>query len=635
MRCFLLFAFIGLHLQLLAGGNPEYAVQLIPKELLTNANAVVRLHDVSVDIRSAGKYVVKEKLAITILSESADDQASWSEQYSDLQSIDHIEGTLYDAAGNKIRSLKKSEIKDYPVYDGSTFASDYRMKSHAFYHKSYPYTVVYESEVVSSITMFLPVWNPVNAFNTSLQQSRFSISFANDMVVHRKMFNISKEPGVTNDGKKTTWLFELPGQPALVREYATPPYFELLPSVQFTMGEFRMENFTGSFNTWKEYGQFIGRMREGLDELPPDIKTKVRELTASVQSPEEKVNILYDYLQKHSHYISVQIGIGGWRPFPASYVASKGYGDCKALSNYMVALLKEAGIRSYYTLINAGDRRRDILPDFPSPYFNHAICVVPLAKDTIWLECTSQTNPFGYTGSATGNRHALLITEEGGIVVATPRFGKKENKQVYRLSGKLLPDGTLQMHAVNFYQGVSCEVRQYIVNAYSKEEQLKYLRTALEIPSYDISAFKISEERKRLPQVHENYDFQAPHYAQISGKRIFLQPNVLNRWTRKLSTDTARQYMIDLANDLAETDSVEVDIPEGYTLEAAIKPLKLSTPFGNYEVSVALNGNRILYTRQLELNRGRFEAKLYTELAKFYEQLYKSDNSRIVLVKKE
>ena len=71
--------------------------------------------------------------------------------------------------------------------------------------------------------------------------------------------------------------------------------------------------------------------------LPEDIKKKVHELTDHLKDPREKINVLYDFLQKNTHYISIQLGIGGWQPFPADYVAAKRYGDCKALSNYMIA----------------------------------------------------------------------------------------------------------------------------------------------------------------------------------------------------------------------------------------------------------------------------------------------------------
>ena len=81
-------------------------------------------------------------------------------------------------------------------------------------------------------------------------------------------------------------------------------------------------------------------------------------------------------MQKSTRYVNVSLGVGGWQPIAAKDVYKHGYGDCKALSNYMKALLKEAGITAHYTLVNAGARARRLLADLPGSSFNHAILCV-------------------------------------------------------------------------------------------------------------------------------------------------------------------------------------------------------------------------------------------------------------------
>ena len=61
--------------------------------------------------------------------------------------------------------------------------------------------------------------------------------------------------------------------------------------------------------------------------------------------------------------------------------------------------------------------------------------------------------------------------------------------------------------------------------------------------------------------------------------------------------------------------------------------MNLKTPFGVYVSKTQVEGNKILYYRQFIHHDGRFPAASYAELVKFYEQVYKADRSRLVLVR--
>jgi hypothetical protein len=422
---------------------------------------------------------------------------------------------------------------------------------------------------------------------------------------------------------------------AIKKEYAAPAWTMITPAVYFAPSSFVIEDYKGTMNDWTELGKFQLSLNKDRDQLPDAIKAKVVELTRDASSTEEKIIRLYQFLQGNTRYISIQLGIGGWRPLEASFVAGKLYGDCKALSNYMYALLKEAGIKSYYTLIKAGKGEDDILVDFPSRQFNHAILCVPLPGDSMWLECTSQTQSPGYMGGFTGNRHALLITEEGGKLVTTPRYGLKENTQMRKVKAVLKEDATLEASVNTVYSCMQQDELQMLINALSKDKVKEILHEQLDFATYEIGRFNYRENKSKWPSVNEDLEILVSNYATITGKRLFIVPNIMTRQGRRLTPDENRKFDIELDVEYTDVDTVEISIPAGYTTESVPPDMVLDTKFGRYRSSVKVENNRILYFREIEHLAGKFPAKDYPELVKFYDAMYKADRAKLVLVKNE
>jgi transglutaminase-like putative cysteine protease len=225
----------------------------------------------------------------------------------------------------------------------------------------------------------------------SVQYDKLVVETPVGLTFRYKQFNLQTAPQITQEKNKIVYTWEVKNLTIKKAEIFQPSWREIMPSVLLAPSSFGVGDYTGNMDTWGNYGQFVNKLREGRDVLPDNIKQKVHELTDNLKDPHEKVNILYNYLQQNSRYVSVQLGVGGWQPFDASYVSSNKYGDCKALSNYMIALLKEAGIKGDYVLIRSGEDEEPIQTDFPITQFNHATVCVPLGKDSVWLECTSQT----------------------------------------------------------------------------------------------------------------------------------------------------------------------------------------------------------------------------------------------------
>jgi hypothetical protein len=613
----------------------DYAVSKIPLGLLKSSNAVVRLSETRFEIRSIKETRTIEHYVITILNENGDDLAEFVEWYDKFREIESVEGILYDASGKQLKKVKKKDLEDRSGVSDGSLIDDNRVKRHNFYYKGYPYTIEYTVETTTKGTLFFPKWAPQTAENISVVKSTMSIVCPTDYQFRYKTFLYKGDPVTTQEkaNKVVTWSAE--NMPAIVRESYSPLWHEMTTVVLFGPTDFQMEDYKGNMVNWQDFGKFVYTLKQGREQLPADIKTAVHKIADGINDPVQKVTKLYEYMQSNTRYVSIQLGIGGWQPFDAAYVASKRYGDCKALTNYMYSILKEAGIPSNYTLVRAGKYSNYITEDFPSQQFNHVILCVPMQKDTMWLECTSQTMQAGYLGDFTSDRAVLLIDADGGKLIRTPKYGMNENGQFRNVKATLEENGRLLVKANTNYSGLQQDDIHGLINYLSKDKVKEYLHEQLDFATYDINQFEYKEGNKSLPTIDEKLDITVSNYATITGKRLFIVPNVMTRSYRKPVQDTARKYDIQLSYGYKDVDTVEIDIPKGYETEAIPQDITISSIFGNYKCSVKLKENKLYYYRSIEFIGGRFPAKSYNDLVKFFETIYKADRNKVVLVRNE
>ena len=631
----LLFALILLPASSVFAGDGDYAVNKIPEALMENADVVKRAEEMRFEIIDPGKSKLYHKYVLTILNEKGDKYAMEYEYYDKLREVKSIEGTLYDAAGNKIKSLKKSDIKDLSGTGDVSLADDSRIKLHGFYHRLYPYTVEYETEIVYNGSFFFPAWDPVDNEKIAVLQSALIVVVPAGFTVRYKAFNYKGEPVMQNEKNSTIYRWEIKNFNAIELEYAYPSWDYIAPMVYLAPAKFQLEKYTGDMSTWKAFGEFMYALNADRDKLPDNIKQNVHQLTAGVSDIKQKISILYQYMQQNTRYISIQLGIGGWQTFDANYVAVKKYGDCKALSNYMYSLLKEAGIKSCYTLVKAGRNNNYLREDFPSNQFNHAILCVPLQQDTVWLECTSQTLPSGYLSAFTANRPVLIIDETGGKLVRTPAYTISQNTQSRKTAGTIAEDGQLTTRINTTYKAIEQDNLHHLINDLAREKQLEHLKEQIDLPHYDVTRFEYKEDKSAVPAIAEELEIKALNYASVTGKRLFVYPNVITRHASRLKVDDTRKYPVSIKYEYTEIDTTELVLPAGYLAEALPAPVKIESEFGRYSSSVEMKPDKLVYYRKYENFSGEFPASAFNDLVRFYDQIYKADRSRVVLVKKE
>ena len=289
--------------------------------------------------------------------------------YDSDSKVKKLEATIYDASGEKVRKLAKDEVRDLAAVDGFSVYQDNRLKVLEANHHEYPYTLAYDYEMeVSGINFaFFPRWQ-IQEYRQSIEQSTFTIQMPPNIPLHFTALNIDLEPQILEDEEGKRYRWEVMGLEAIHKEPYSPPSSEILPMLLTAPGKFQIGQYQGSMSSWQDFGHFIQQLFGGRDVLPASLAEEVRGLVADKASDAEKLQVLYRYLQENMRYVSVQLGIGGWQPFDAKYVAENKYGDCKALSNFMKAMLQEAGISAFPVLITNGTMAYEVEERFTTLY---------------------------------------------------------------------------------------------------------------------------------------------------------------------------------------------------------------------------------------------------------------------------
>lgn len=607
---------------------------IIPVELKENAHAVVRLDETHIQLLSQRKMTIKQHRIVTVLDKLGTAKTDAYVYYDKSIKVKNIEAVVYDAFGKELKKIKQKEFKDRSVVDGVSLFTDSRLLYLDYTPITYPYTIVFTSEVETSNTAFIPKWQPVEDYYVSVEKSSYTLEYLPELNIR---FKENKFEGfsIENQSTPNRLHYTALNLAALFPEDFGPSLESITPTLRVASQKFHLEGVDGEASDWNDFGKWMyANLLHDVKNLPESTKNKIKALTANEETPLDKAAAIYKYVQENTRYISVQIGIGGWKPMSAAEVDKLGYGDCKALTNYTQSLLEAAGVPSYYTIIYGSHYKENIDTEFTSLQGNHAILGIPYQGDTVFLECTSQTDPFGFQAGFTDDRDALLITPEGGKITRTKSYLNEDNRQFTRAECTLLGDGSVKADVVIASQGSRYNYRSHI-ETLSEEDKIKFYKEEWSyLNNLGVERSKLLNNKEKAT-FEEQLTLQVVGFASISGERMLFNINIFNSDTYVPERYRNRHTPVEIERGYLEEDVYTLHLPKGYEVEALPENASLSSPFGDYQLSFEKTpGGDFLYKRKLLVKKGLYPKEEYTAFRDFMKEIAKLDHSKIVLLKK-
>jgi hypothetical protein len=608
-----------------------YSALTIPDSLKRDADVVVREENIKLSVKDKNTAWYNVHKVFTVLNENAKSYLSFI-QYSDkFHVLDEAEIKLYDLMGNKKNTWSKKEMNSGKY--GDELVPEGKYTFFDVNTPSYPVTVEFNYSIKFKGILGLPAYR-MQTTGQAVQQSVFEVEVPSDLGVRYKLLNTDKMPVISNSGNKDNYRWELKAQPAINLEKHSGQFDNYLPIVLMAPNKFQLDEYDGDMTSWKNYGIWINDLYAHVSGLSEEKKQFYRNLVKNGVTDREKAAILYSYLQNNMRYVSIQLGIGGWRPFSASFVDDKKYGDCKALSNYLKSTLDAVGISSNLLIIYRDYKAKIVDEKFPMNDFNHVILCIPQATDSIWLECTSTTLPFASLDETTLNRKAVMITSDGGILVNTPSSNYKSNTETVNTLIEVNEDGGAKVKSSYSLWG---EGRDQLLMRYhdlKEDEKRKYFITQKEWKQPD--NFEISNSKNKanpyLVSVAMNYE---KIYSFNAGSKLFFETRLYPIFDEEIPEYEKRKNDYYFTCPYQVMDTTVYKFPVAYTMENMPQNKQVQFAFAQYSCSYSWDAaaHSITAIALLQIKDRVIKAADYAKLLDFKKQVMADVNEKIVMKK--
>lgn len=610
------------------------AALLLWAELLSaqeKYNAIV-LEDVETfTMSSSTSGTLDVRRRVRVFNDAGLEDAVFQEYTDQFRSIASFRGTVEKDGGNPVK-IKKEDLVKVSIASGLAedgFVNGYQPTS------SYPFTVTYEYTLSfrKGFASF-PAFFPVSGEKVKVEKASYTLKVPVGTpvsILSEKAGEMRKETGKTD-----TYQWDLPVFEGYADEAMMPSWREIVPFVMASPVDFVFVGVPGSQGTWKDVGAWCYGLKEGTEDLSADFVGRLKDMTSSAGSDLGKIRILYDYLRDQTRYVSIQLGIGGYKPYPASQVQKSGFGDCKGLSNYMQAMLRAVGISSEYTLVNT-DRDR-FLPGYSGiGQMNHVMLCVPLPekKDTLWLECTNPSIPLGYRHEDVAGHDVVLVTADGGIPVRVPAYADSLSRNVCEIDLELAADGSAKATARrSLYLD---EVEGWLLIRDWKPETLRgRLTSGLTVQPQSVTLTGVRDNFRDYdgpgycPWMQVDFTFDTRQYATTGNARLFIPANP---YPMAASLQrTKRQNDLEHKRGAVSRDQIRIHIPAGFTVESLPAPVSLDTEWGSFTAMASQEDGVVTVLQEFRSKPFRASSDQYDSFRTFIRAVNKAYGSKIVLV---
>ncbi len=414
-------------------------------------------------------------------------------------------------------------------------------------------------------------------------------------------------PEIVDEREARLYHFSARDLPAVPQESNGPGYYELGAYLSAT-----------NFESWDRVAAWWMDLSRDQFRLGEDGKARAAELAAAAGDDREaRVRAIYEYVVRNTHYVGLEFGIHGWKPYESQLVLDRGYGDCKDQATLLVALLGEVGIEAEVVLLQTVINGR--AADHPANLhlFNHAIAYVP--ELDLYLDATAEYAPLEALRWDDQGALGLRVARDGsGTLVELPLSAAEDNLTTSDTTVELDAAGTATFHEHWTERGLLVgDLRRAFHDDSTRRQDLEenYQGRLTGVRLTDVQTEGFDDLENRL--VFDVYG-EIPAFARTDGTTMAVPVTLFpDQLGPLMAPEGARRTDVVLRLPHAVEISTRITPPEGYAFGPPPEPVALDTGHTAYEQSVTLQDGIAVVRMRLEYRDRRIPAADYPAFREF------------------
>lgn len=426
-------------------------------------------------------------------------------------------------------------------------------------------------------------------------------------------------------------VFEQRDVTRIESEPAMPWGREVIPRLQIS-----------SFESWAAFSKWYWNLIRDQHDVSAAMREKVRDLCKDAGSDMERIRRIYDFVVTDIRYNDAwEFGVHGFKPYKASSIFARRFGDCKDKATLLRTMLHEVDIDAFPVLIRGESRRgRDDLSLPLIGHFNHCIAYVqPEDGEGFFLDGTAQYHPMETLPNMDYGAKVLIVRPEGGELSAidVPPASFHSVNEEHRL--QIAPDGSGVLDIKLTLRGSFATVIRQLLGVEGQRGEILERLYGRHLEGARVVSVKVSTLDELVDPVTVELRIEVPRALRGDGAQQSLEeiPSILFRslYGDRLgayATKPERNGDVYLPLPMSLEKTIEVTLPPGYRIDHMPKSINRDEPWGTFRRTVKQDAGTLRIERQFQMRTRRIQLSDYPAFRAFANEVDHADTMRPLIV---